>query len=418
MFFAAHPPPQPISSITAAAFGTIAALGEIPITGITGTFANYSVLNNGSVVATGQTTTTYTMTGLGNNVQIGPVTIVPYSNKGTTGPAFTVTGGNGSGQLYTWAQADTPTFSSTVQNSTTLACTGAFSYTIVTFSGGSAVPDTGSQIDGTNSISQTYTGMLEGTQYIFYVYPINGDGVNANNPSSQTVTTTGVSSSNLVMYYPFSANRNNYAAGGTGVDDTTGTYNPILSNPLAGLYSQKINTYRVNTLSRVSDIVIPAQVGEGFTCVLWFNANTTSGTGLHTWFGFSSSSGGSSKYHVGYSVAAAQIQVWINGSSISYHNVGPITNTTIFNTNWNMVAHTVTRTSTAGAASSVVYLNNVSYSTTFTGYNSFAATYGYQRIGHREDNTDTYWPGYIANVRFYTRPLSASEISTLYTSQI
>jgi hypothetical protein len=418
LIFAAPSPPPPIPSIiTAAALDTIAALGEIPLTGIAGTFANYSVFNNGSVVATGQTGSTYTMTGFGNNVQIGPVTLVPYNHNGIPGNTFTVTGGNGYGQLYTWAQSDTPSFSSTIQNSTTLACTGAFSNTIVTFSGGSAVPDTGSQINGTDSISQTYTGMLEGTQYTFYVYPINGDGVNANNPSSQTVTTTGVSSSNLILYYPLSADRNNYAAGGAGVDDTTGTYNPILSNPLAGLYSQNINSYRTNTLSRATNIVIPtAQIGEGFTCVVWFNANATTGSGLHTWFGLSSTSAGSSKYHIGYSAAANSIQVWINGSSNSYHTVGSISNTTIFNRNWNMIAHTVTCTSTTGAASSVIYLNNVPYSTTFTGYNTFAATYGYQRMGHREDNVDAYWPGYTANFRFYTRPLSATEIGTLYTS--
>ena len=82
-----------------------------------------------------------------------------------------------------------------------------------------------------------------------------------------------------------------------------------------------------------------------------------------------------------------------------------------------MIAHTVTCTNTNGTATSVLYVNDASFTTTFTLYNSFAATYGYQRIGHREDNVNNYWPGYIANVRYYKRPLTTAEISTLYTSR-
>ena len=86
--------PYMLPSITAA-FDTLTALGQVSLTGISGNFATYSVLNNGATVATSQTASTYTITGLGNNVQIGPVTVVPYDSQGVAGTAFTVTGGGG-----------------------------------------------------------------------------------------------------------------------------------------------------------------------------------------------------------------------------------------------------------------------------------------------------------------------------------
>ena len=176
---------SPPSSITAAAFGSLTALGQVPLTGISGNFATYSVLNNGATVATDQTASTYTITGLGNNVQIGPVTLVPYDSQGVAGTAFTVTGGNGAGMIYTWAQANAPTFSAITTSGTTLACTGTFSKIYVSYSGGAAgTPASDVLINTANSISQAYTGLAGNTTYTFVVYPVNGDGI----PGSATGT--------------------------------------------------------------------------------------------------------------------------------------------------------------------------------------------------------------------------------------
>lgn len=176
-------------AITAGAFGPLAALGQVPLTGIVGTFSKYSVLNNGVLVASNQTASSYTITGLGNNVQIGPVTVVPYNAQGRAGTAFTVTGGSGAGKIYTWAQANTPTFSATTSSGTTLACSGTFSKAYVSFSGGTGSPASGTLINTANSITQVYTGMVGSTLYSFNVYPVNGDGI----PASATGTnvTTG-----------------------------------------------------------------------------------------------------------------------------------------------------------------------------------------------------------------------------------
>ena len=183
--------PSRSAAITAAAFGPLAALGQVPLTGIVGTFSKYSVLNNGVLVASNQTASSYTFTGLGNNVQIGPITVVPYNAAGTAGTAFVVTGGSGAGKIYTWAQANTPTFSATTSSGTTIACTGTFSKAYVTFSGGAGTPASGTLINTANSISQAYTGMAA-TTYTFTVYPVNGDGIPASasgtNNSSATIT--------------------------------------------------------------------------------------------------------------------------------------------------------------------------------------------------------------------------------------
>ena len=184
-----------VTSPNTATFGALSTLGQVPLVGISGKFATYSVINNGTTIATGQTATTYTITGLGNNVQVGPVTLVPYDPSGTAGMAFSVKGGSGGGKIYTLAQTNTPTFSATSSSGTTLVCTGAFSKMYVTFSGGSASPASGTLITGTNSINQAYSGMAEGTAYTFVVYPVNGDGI----PASATGTNSATGSVNTLL---------------------------------------------------------------------------------------------------------------------------------------------------------------------------------------------------------------------------
>jgi len=172
-------------SITSAMFTTLTAWGQVPLSGIAGTFATYSLFNNDVLVASNLTESTYTILGLDNNVQIGPVTLVPYNTDGTAGAAFMVTGGSGAGKIYTWAQANAPTFSATTSSDTTLACTGSFSNAYVTYSvGGSVTPASGIRITGVNSITQVYTRMTSNTTYTFNIFPVNGDGI----PASATGT--------------------------------------------------------------------------------------------------------------------------------------------------------------------------------------------------------------------------------------
>jgi hypothetical protein len=88
----------------------------------------------------------------------------------------------------TWGTCTAPTFSGTTTTGTTLACTGTFSGIYITFSGGSATPTSGTTVTGTNSISQTYTGMSLTTPYTYVCYPVNANGYTSSNSATSIVS--------------------------------------------------------------------------------------------------------------------------------------------------------------------------------------------------------------------------------------
>ena len=229
-FFSAHL----VVSPNTATFGTLSALGQVPLVGISGKFATYSVLNNGVELATGQTASTYTITGLSNNVQIGPVTLVPYDSLGVAGSPFTVKGGSGGGKIYTWAQANAPAFSLTTSSGTTLACTGTFSKVYVTFSPGTGTPASGTLINVANSISQLYSGMVSDTSYNFSVYPVNGDGIPAS-ASGTNVATASVTTSLPTLWVTGGIGTGNTLAYSTNGLNWTGRGNSIFSSSGQGV---------------------------------------------------------------------------------------------------------------------------------------------------------------------------------------
>ena len=256
------------SVVTAAAFDTLTTWGQVPIAGIAGTFAQYSLFNNGTVVASNQTASTYTITGLGDNVQIGPVILVPYDASGVAGAAFRVTGGSGGGKIYTWAQANTPTFSEIGLNSTTLACTGTFSSAYVTFSGGTGSPASGTLIPGANSISQAYAGMAVGTLYTFNVYPVNGDGI----PTSATGTNYANGSVTTLSPPP-----SFWVAGGSGGSHTLGYSTDGTTWTGLGKLVFSTNVLGVAYSANQSRWVA---VGSGTGNTLAYSTNGTTWTGL------------------------------------------------------------------------------------------------------------------------------------------
>jgi hypothetical protein len=168
-------------SILTASFGTLTTSGQIPIVGITfnTSTVSYTVYNNGISVATGQTTPSYTVTGLSNNALTGPFTVVPYSAGGATGTAFTVSGGTPTaGSLYTLAVVTSSvTFGGTTASGTTLACSGTYNSVYITYTPTGGLPASGTTVSGANTTSQTYTGLSSNTPYTFSVYAINNSGV-------------------------------------------------------------------------------------------------------------------------------------------------------------------------------------------------------------------------------------------------
>ena len=219
------------SAITAAAFGALTTLGQIPLTGITydASAAYYNVLVNGTTVASNQTASTYTYTSLTNNTNYGPFTVVPYDAAGVAGTPFTVTGGT-AGSLYTLGVVtSTVTFGSTNATGTTLSCSGAYSSLIITYSPTDGTPASGATISGANTTSRPYTGLSSSTPYTFSVYAVNGNGVQNGTAVTGTVTTSapppplwvagGNGITNTLVY---STNGFTWTGRGTGVFDNAG----------------------------------------------------------------------------------------------------------------------------------------------------------------------------------------------------
>ena len=115
----------------------------------------------------------------------------------------------------TWGTCTAPTFSGTTTTGTTLACTGIFSGVYITFSGGSATPTSGTSVTGTNSISQTYTGMSITTPYTYICYPVNAIGYTSSNSVTNTVSNPydGLSSATAAPSAAFLAAYGNTANG-------------------------------------------------------------------------------------------------------------------------------------------------------------------------------------------------------------
>ena len=183
-------------TITTAAFGTLTALGQIPLTNIVynSVTSYYNLLVNGTTVATNQTASSYNYSGgLANNTQYGPFTVVPYTAAGVAGTAFTVTGGSGAGRIYTWAYAGTLSFTGTSSSGTTLNFTGqSLSSVYITYTPTSGVtPVSGTK---TSTLPVAFSGMTSSTTYTYTVYPVNGDNVpgsaSGTNTATGSVTTT------------------------------------------------------------------------------------------------------------------------------------------------------------------------------------------------------------------------------------
>lgn len=159
--------PQYFPNIISAVFKQVDTLGQVTIQNITGSFKSYNVVNDGVVIATNQTNSSYTITGLGNNVQIGPITIVPVIKS--QGTPYQVTGGSGGGKIYTLAVLSSSYFSLPDYGQISINLTGSYTYFDIYLGG------TINKIDQTGS-SYTYTSLNNNYNYGQYkIIAKNGD---------------------------------------------------------------------------------------------------------------------------------------------------------------------------------------------------------------------------------------------------
>lgn len=197
------------ANITSASFQQVSVRGQVTITNVTGLFKTYKVFNNSVQIATNISTSSYTITGLGDNVQIGPITIVGYYGNNIPGNTFTVTGGSGGGKIYTPAALTSLTTSSIGCYRATINMVGTWNNLYISYIGGTASPASGFY---TTANTYTFTSMLSNVTYTFTVKAINGDQV-------YTVITSEVNA--LTAYYTISG-------GGTNNQGSFAGYNYII----------------------------------------------------------------------------------------------------------------------------------------------------------------------------------------------
>jgi hypothetical protein len=232
-----------------------------------------------------------------------------------------------------------------------------------------------------------------------------------------------------VLYYPFNGDMLNYASG-TGVTDMTdGT--PTYST--AGLHPSgtgKSVYFNGTKLGRSGLISFPYTTGSGLSISFWLTPNSTTvpGNGYYSHFSLSSGALNSNTLilytqSIPQNAAAANTQLCYNttiGGTNYYIPAG--TNAAFYTTNWTHIVIVCTCVDSTGTFSTKVYYNNASSGTytNQTGYQLFSSTYpcNYQTFGHRNGTGDQYYNGYMSNFRLYNRPLTTTEINTIYTNKI
>jgi hypothetical protein len=177
------------------ALGTTNAWGQLTIENVAGNYKTYNVFDNGVQIATDISTSSYTITGLGNNERHGPYTLVPYYGNNIPGNTYTIIYRNilsaggvlttttmTAQKIYTLAKPTGVSTSNTGCYRTTLNISGTLNtdfvsywvYWSLTWGAGSAYPATGYN---STASAITYTLMTSASTYQFDVQAVNGDGI-------------------------------------------------------------------------------------------------------------------------------------------------------------------------------------------------------------------------------------------------
>ena len=224
-----------------------------------------------------------------------------------------------------------------------------------------------------------------------------------------------------VLYYPLNGNILNYATG-TGVSDiTTGTGHFVSSHPSGTGNSQNIAGSTTYCLLRNIPITITSNVGDGFTYSFWYNNNAT--LILNTtyyMFGFGPTSG-TTTYCCHWSIGGVGFPTNFYDAGGTISMTGFVSALNFFTTSWNHYAVVFTKTDSSDNFSLQAYRNG-GLVTTRTN-NNYTLRFitnacNYQRIGHSLNENFFFPTGYMSNFRMYNQPLTADQITYLYTNKL
>ena len=338
----------------------------------------------------------------------------------------------------TWASCSAPTYSSTNGNSTTLSCSGTYNNVYITYSGGSATPASGTTISGTNSISQAYTTMSASTTYTFNCYPINALSYQTPTASSANILTGlfGDSISNLVTYVTFDAtyNSNGSAAWTSGsyywANIATGTPTNMykaLNNSFA--YPGGAQKWGANSLycdrnaARNTDsYTFPGNTGLSWT--MWINIVKQNTYTCSSIFCYETAADTNATQIVAFRVTSLTGTpnppfymnfIADNTTGAGYSSGGTnLTSTPIPTNTWTHVAWTISPAGNGATnATHTFYVNGVQTQTVTGNYpQGYARVFNDLAAGSQNgENT-----GYYDTFRFYTRTLSANDITYIYNT--
>jgi len=247
-----------IPTIKSASFAPLTALKSVTITNIAiSNGNNYSILRNGTVIASKLITSSYTdITMTGDNTQY-TYTIVPYYNS-TPGTPFLPTGGSGNGAIYTLANPSNLSLtrndangSATSVNISWVRNANNYASLVVQDSNSNALTTITYSSGSTN---YTISSLSPNTIYSYKVYVVNGDGV-GNNLSLclATVNTCTWATINTFIFINTAMSTTTISCGGTfnGVNISY-TPNNGLCTPASGT---NINT--ANSITQVYDKLFP-----------------------------------------------------------------------------------------------------------------------------------------------------------------
>jgi len=286
------------------------------------------------------------------------------------------------------------------------------SYATVNFTSSSFVTNPGNNLSTRGITSLIINGQL----ICWLAYIFNGT-IPTNNLcflGYGGVQTVAFCTNDLLTYYPFDSDANNYATGGP-VADTT-FLNGASINNTAGNYKVGSGALYLNNnpntnaqYLKINSNITFTTNGLSISC--WYNLQI----GSFGWARLFDFGNGAGSDNILYGLGAANGPAVYQGSATLQPNVSYLT----VDTNWHFFTWTLTYAAVGSATSTWnVYCDGVVVYTTSTNWypnTTVSRTLNY--IGNSNWSGDGYPTGYIDDFRIYNRVLSMSEISQLYSNR-
>lgn len=226
--------------------------------------------------------------------------------------------------------------------------------------------------------------------------------------------------SNLTHYIDYESNslststtvRNLGSAQGVVTLNNGATITNIATRFKRGTYGASISGGSTQYVS-IPSIAIPdiVSIGDGFSINFWFKLNSYGNNTSYFYSNNSGTVGGTYMIRIWGNTSNTQMTITTFGVDYTF-NVP-----TLNDSNWHMLTliHAVTNVGTS-ACTVTFYFDNVSKLSTSSTYPSFLASRTVNYMGGVIQVGATSFDGFQDEFRFYTRPITTTEINALFTN--